>query len=284
MLFDPAYPLVVFLHIPKTAGTTLKVTLQNNYPGKRMIWLKTAPPPHEDQILEAMRNSSKGLQLIAGHTRYGVHEIIATNAAYFTFLRHPFSRIFSFYHYILTTAHHPYHETLTKSGGTFLDFLNNPDSPEVLNQQTRLIAGCGTAPHETGRKELELAKTHLREKFFMVGLQEQFDESMALLKLTLGLKDVAYMTQKVNKSKPVLSLDEDVKEAIKRTNALDLELYEYGKELFDEKLLKYEKRIGEVLRSMDEERNTFRHQAKNVLKNQLANFRVFGGKIRRKIL
>ncbi len=173
---------------------------------------------------------------------------------------------------------------MTKSGGTFLDFLNNPDSPEVLNQQTRLIAGCGTAPHETGRKELELAKTHLREKFFMVGLQEQFDESMALLKLTLGLKDVAYMTQKVNKSKPVLSLDEDVKEAIKRTNALDLELYEYGKELFDEKLLKYEKRIGEVLRSMDEERNTFRHQAKNVLKNQLANFRVFGGKIRRKIL
>ncbi len=284
MSFDPAYPLVVFLHIPKTAGTTLRETLLRNYKSNRMIWVKTAPPSHEDQILNAIIKSSKGLQLIAGHARYGVHEFAAEDAAYFTFLRHPFSRVFSFYHYILTTAHHPYYETLRKSGGNFLDFLNNPDSPEVLNQQTRLISGCRTAPHETSREELELAKKHLREKFFMVGLQEQFDDSMALLKLTLGLKDVAYMTQKINKAKPVFPLDDVVQEALKRTNALDLELYEYGKELFDEQMLKYKGRIGEVLRVMSEERSTYRHHVKTALKSQFVNFRKFGRKIRKKII
>jgi hypothetical protein len=87
-----------------------------------------------------------------------------------------------------------------------------------------------------GAFDVELAKKRLAEDFAFVGLAERFDESLLLMRRTLGLDgfDVRYERRNASRdpayhrrSQDLLRDDGFVEEARKR-NALDLELYDYA--------------------------------------------------------
>src|SRR5439155_16537110 len=107
------------------------------------------------------------------------------------------------------------------------------------NDQTRLLAGkdyasrSGACSHEM----LAAAKRNLRDHFAVVGLTEDFDRSLILMKRVLGWSYPFYIRQNVNHRRPQKEdIPGETLRVIQAYNELDCELYRYGKELFQEQI------------------------------------------------
>jgi hypothetical protein len=109
----------------------------------------------------------------------------------------------------------------------------------IDNAQTRIVSGVWVGP-EFGactRDMLETAKSNLRDHFVVVGLTERFDETLLLLKRQLGWRRHSYTRHNVTARRPVKrELSEAALGSILSANRLDIELYRYAKELFDEQV------------------------------------------------
>jgi hypothetical protein len=121
-----------------------------------------------------------------------------------------------------------------------LSFLRSPDESvrlAVSNAQTLLIAGGNprSMPELVEQDMLEKAKSNLRE-FAFIGLTERMQPSLNLLSYSFGwlpresirLNDTPH---RVSRS----DLPPDIVELIAEMNRLDLELYRYASQLFEER-------------------------------------------------
>ena len=80
---------------------------------------------------------------------------------------------------------------------------------------------------------LEQAKRNLRENFAVVGIVEEFDKTLLLLKKTFGWKNIFYKVKNKNKQRPSNSaVSQETLSLIEEKNKLDLELYQYATEIF----------------------------------------------------
>jgi len=98
-------PTPIFLHIPKTGGTTLHSALSWQYLGRPTLWLKPSEAserwsPPQIQGLDCEHRSH--LRLVRGHAYYGVHTEFPGQTTYITLLRHPLGHIRSQYKYYQT--------------------------------------------------------------------------------------------------------------------------------------------------------------------------------------
>src|SRR5512135_3015151 len=92
---------LIFLHIPKTAGTTFRSILPANY---RAEELYNVPTNAEGQVdfsgLDRLSDVEKRkIRVLAGHFQYGAHEHLPQKSSYITILRDPVKRIISRYYH-----------------------------------------------------------------------------------------------------------------------------------------------------------------------------------------
>jgi hypothetical protein len=220
---------IVFLHIPKTGGVTLRRTLKWKY--SRILSEETLTKPR--QALARVPLSERAIaQVVTGHLHYGVHEYIPRECDYVTVLREPVARVVSSYNYILGHPKHALHAELVRSSDPLETFLRI--DPSVDNHQTRMVSGRGGAeltarsPEPLGPEALEEAKRNL-ERFLVVGVTERFDETFILLRRALGWRLPYYVTANVaDRPKPV---SESARELIRKRNRLDIELYRFADRL-----------------------------------------------------
>jgi hypothetical protein len=220
---------IVFLHIPKTGGVTLRRTLKWKY--SRILSEETLTKPR-DAVARLPLSERANARVVTGHLHYGVHEYIPRECDYITVLREPVARVVSSYNYILGHPKHALHAELAGSSEPLETFLRI--DPSVDDHQTRMISGRGGAeltarsPEPLGRDELEEAKQNL-ERFLVVGVTERFDETFILLRRALGWRLPYYVTANVaDRPKP---LSESARELIRERNQLDLELYRFADRL-----------------------------------------------------
>lgn len=123
------------------------------------------------------------------------------------------------------------------------DYVTSGLSVELNNGQTRLLAGTGNSATDVlsfgccSRELLENAKKNIQEHFICIGLMERFDETLILLKRFCGWKTPYYARYNVNKKRRSKSnVSEKTIEQIKSVNELDIELYQFVKERFDEQI------------------------------------------------
>jgi Galactose-3-O-sulfotransferase len=222
---------IIFLHIPKTGGVTLRRALKWKYSSSRMIYEETLTKPLE--ALEQVPLSERASALVvSGHLHYGVHEYIPRECEYVTVLREPVARVVSSYHYILGHPKHWLHTDLVGATDPLDEFLRI--DPTVDNHQTRMVSGRGggeiasRTAEPLGSEALEEAKRNL-QRFLVVGLTERFDETFVLLRRALGWKLPYYVTANVA-TRPKQATERTL-ERIRERNRLDLELYEFADEL-----------------------------------------------------
>ena len=139
----PAEPgrCLIFLHVPKTAGWTLRGVLRYKYPSE-ILFLDDryeALGGIEKVPLEDRRRA----RVVTGHVFYGVHEHIPQPSDYITVLRDPIARVVSMYNHILRRPQHRLHDEVAGSGIGLEEFARASDDPGLDNQQTRLISGRG---------------------------------------------------------------------------------------------------------------------------------------------
>lgn len=232
---------VLFLHIPKCAGTTLtEEVLKKTYkPREIIIFYEHGTTVLIDRLKAMSRGQQKAIKCIAGHFAYGIHEFYtARPVSYITALREPIDRVVSHYYYVMRRKDHYLHEDVLAKELTLKQYVESGASLEMDNGQTRILAGIGWGRPfgECGADVLERAKSHLRS-FAAVGITEDFDRFLGLLGKKLGWAIPHISDKNVTQDRlPVKNLDEETLETIQKYNRLDMELYGFATELFHEQL------------------------------------------------
>jgi hypothetical protein len=221
---------VIFIHIPKAAGQTIYAIAGRQYRRDEILILgarvgQVSPPTLEQAV---------GAKIILGHIHFGLHQHLDGENTYVTFLREPVSRVLSLYRYIATSPRHHLHAQVVNT--TLIDFVSGQlDAEEVENGQVRQIAGLTRGVPDAS--DLARAKQNLVEACRVVGLVERFDESIILLKRSLGWRMPFYVRKNVTQAASLSdSTDDQALHIIRRRNALDIELYQFACELFEERI------------------------------------------------
>jgi galactose-3-O-sulfotransferase len=225
---------LIFLHIPKTGGSTLYKILERQYSRAQTLRLEDPQIAAFKTLPAAQRGRYR---LIEGHLHFGFHRFIPGPSTYITFLRLPVERVLSFYYYARSTPDHYLYPVLAGERLDLKTVLARDLTEEFRNGQTRLLAGDEWEDPQrvVTRDALDRAKANLRSHFRMVGLQEEFDASLLLLHRAFGWRLPFYRKENVTKEKPPdTSLDVETRKLIEDANFLDLELYEYARTLFEE--------------------------------------------------
>ncbi len=223
-----------FSHIPKSAGTTFRNILINNYSIRHIDWYhkkiktKASPKVFPFNSGKVMRQ----LKSISGHwLRYDTElHFFFPKVKYITFVRDPVSRFISLYFHIIRTW-----DPELK----FNEWTLGAGRPELNNFQTHFIAGS---------EDLETAKKILKNNFFFVGKAERFDESLCLLKNMIdGPFDIRYEPLRVSKhnKEEFLNNEKNFKafNRLRANNTLDLKLNDFiEEELFP----LYKKKYGYI--------------------------------------
>lgn len=226
---------LIFLHIPKTAGVTFGDFLARFYHPDVRSRYKTEVPLNEYYFQIYTRR--KTLRLLRGHFPFGLHRFIKPPFLYLTFLRDPIERSISLYYFFKEWEDSPIYEQVRKM--TFEEFLESRITQFSDNGMVRQLSGVGNEQiyGQCTQEMLETAKQNL-SKYFLIGLVEEFDKSLALFADLLGWPDIAYEKRNVTSSRPKKrEVSEETLQIIKKYNQLDIELYKFGKELFSKQLL-----------------------------------------------
>ncbi len=220
---------VIFLHIPKAAGTTLERILVKQYSREQTFVLQASELLPTLKDFPAQQRSQ--IRLLSGHMAYGAHECFAEPSVYVSMIRHPVQRLISHYRFVLARPHHYLYGTVASRKIDLEEYVHSGISTETDNGQVRLLAGhARDIPYgHCSELLLEKAKQNILEHFAFVGISEEFDRSLVLMSRKLHWANVpAYRRANVATSPPPKVGEETIR-AIERSNALDLELYEWVK-------------------------------------------------------
>ena len=202
--------MIVFLHIPKTAGSTFQFILENSFGVSACHTNHVKKPVFCQADLDFARKMFPGLRSVAGHNLIDPLSLSVPNPFYLTFLREPVARVFSHYQDSVRSGNRrTFEEELSRCG-------------QLENLQVKLTSGG---------KNLDKAKRFL-ERCDFVGLTEKFELSLQIFeRLGPYPLNLSYKRRRVapdNRIRESLEADGRLVEMTREYNRLDIELYEFA--------------------------------------------------------
>jgi len=215
---------LIFLHVPKSAGTTLNRLIEWEYP---LFQMYSVDPVlfrwSRARLWRLPQRRLKRFRVFKGHMPFGLHKILSSN-------------------YKL----HPNYWKFRREGWTLEDFVRR--SPRE-NVQTKMIAGA--VYEEPCTAEIFAKAKENLQYFSVVGLTERFEESLALMKLRFGWKLESYSSFNVTRTRPKKrDLPQSTLDLIAERNRFDIELYECAAKRFQEAIDKNAAEVGRVVREL----------------------------------
>lgn len=262
---------LLFLHIPKTAGTSVHNVLHRHF--KKHEQIETNVFINHNVLSDLPKERLNSLKLVRGHFPFGEQEVFGdVKFEYTTMLREPIDRCVSHYYFNLAEQ-----DKKAKPGGrrinvSLKELCETGDFLFVDNTQVRFLSGNTKVPiGSVTREMMELAWENLNKHFPVVGIQEQFDAFILMMCDRYELRLPYYRKQRVNKGrKAVMELDEETRRAVAARNLLDIELYERVK-----------KKVMEEIESKgdDFQKRIQKFKKRNAFLSRVANWLPFTGKV-----
>jgi len=226
---------IVFLHIPKTGGSTVSNIIKRNFEEDECYICGSRGESQYQSNLNFIsldENQKRKYKFIAGHVELILLQSLPQEHFSFTFLRNPVDRMISMYYYILANEKHHLHEIVSKNRLSIKEFMAAKLWHELDNGMVRRLSGVrDLIPYgQCDSQLLESAKFNLLNNISFFGFLERFDESIFMLSKIVGLKDILYTKKNVTKKKPKRKdIDKDSIDAIVEYNKLDIELYNFAR-------------------------------------------------------
>lgn len=223
-----------FLHIKKTAGSSLRIIIASHFNSNKVI-----PQINTPLLANIPDEKVRSFDFIIGHFDITLNRYYQLGHKVVTFLREPISRSYSEFSFWSGNGSYDDdpHRVADLGGLSLLDILDKEDYVRKRsNVQTRSLSGGFFMPDRfflNSHMLLTLAKKKLEDVFFF-GLVEYMRESVDMLNFFMGWRPVSFGVR-VNVSEKKYSLDVVEPKALERLremNHLDLQLYYYSKILF----------------------------------------------------
>lgn len=222
-----SYPLrddevLVFLHIPKTAGLSFIQSIQCHFERNEV----TVMPQKVIEQQGNPREYLKPYRFIAGHNNYSIQKYLTKKSVFVTMLRHPIERTISAYYHAQRDVEHEFHQLALSH-----DLEGYLENRQVRNAVTNLMSRYlyPDVVWEDIPDHIVQLKQRL-DGIRFVGITSMFEESLLTVHHHFGW---AY-NQKVPKlnvnteRKPVEEISYRVRQDIQSMTTIDMELYRHG--------------------------------------------------------
>jgi Sulfotransferase family len=185
------HPTLLFMHLAKTAGTSLRETFLLNHPQSEIIYVYPHPPGFPVASLRDLPLEQRArCRIVVGHFQYGVHELIPNDSLYFTIVRDPAARILS--HYAHMTRHQSPVVVQRETVLSLEELLESKATANLDNLMVRCFAGIcedDFPPGTIDRDVYDLARHHLKNAFAYVGHQERLGSALQWLQAKFGFQE-----------------------------------------------------------------------------------------------
>ncbi|MCC6178307.1 MAG: sulfotransferase family 2 domain-containing protein [Chloroflexi bacterium] len=236
-------PTLLFVHLPRTGGTTLKGILEREYGESAYLRLRNGIVM-EDGVVSAgddpffhLPSARRGrLLALSGHMSVGLHAWIPGPARYVTLFRDPVERVVSLYRYIASRPEHPLHPAIVREGLTLRDCLTHSRNSllQFHNGQVRMLTGAVTGARlplgARDSQRVRLAKRLLDEHFELVGVTERFEDLVVLAWRRFRWRVPLYRPVNASRGQRTVAVDPKTRALIEERNSMDREIYEYARE------------------------------------------------------
>ena len=239
-------PTVIFPHLGKTGGATLRRIVPRNFPRSEVLslrnpssapngFLSTLPIERFAEMPERERERPR---FIMAHMMVGLHEFVPRPSTYITLLRHPVSRVISGYKNALFSPGHRFHEAVVSEHMDLEGYIRSGLALEMDNSQMRAIVADDATPYGACTQEmLERAKRTVDERFSVVGIAERFDETLVMLRHVFGWSKLHYVVANVSPHRiPRSTVPAATIGLIEEQNRFDLELYDHALRKLDRQI------------------------------------------------
>ncbi|MBU2502077.1 sulfotransferase family 2 domain-containing protein [bacterium] len=236
-------PTAVFIHVPKTGGSTINGIINRQYPRNRIVGVGFNHLASQERFLAMSPQEKAGVQCLRGHVAFGIQDALPGPYCLVTLLRDPVARFLSEYKHLAGRGSRvvTYPPEALASLEAHLEYRVASNS---LNLQTAQISGYLSANIIEGKRldplpddALARALANL-EAFDIPGVLDRFDECLLLMKRRLGWRKPVVSIRKnmAVKGARKFTPSTQLREEIARQAAPDLALYRRALELIDQRI------------------------------------------------
>ena len=216
---------ILFIHIPKTAGTSFRLASQEYFGKKDTLYdYGKSSGETSEEILRSIYDENKinllGDELakhkrlfLSGHVPVKKYIELFDISNIITFVRNPIDQVVSHYIHYCRDSNYQY------------DFKTFIKDKKFKNLQSRLLSGYSL------------------ESIGFIGLTERYDESISMINTKYGL-NLKILKENISSEKGLIEveLDEELTDLIEKENMKDIQMYMKVKKLFNSKVELFEKK------------------------------------------
>lgn len=230
MLGTRAAPRLIFVHVPRTGGTTMRTEILYKAVDRRAVYCVGGPEPPTrggsvEELLALPRKELEQLRVIVGHMPFGLRERLPRPETwhYVVTLRDPIARTVSCYYQIRSSPKHRCHAEAVRQ--TLEESVRGRHWPSLDGMCQHLSnARYGRQFDSPGAMFEEAVRN--AESCSLVGITEFYDETVRRLCGRFGWRVPAY-EPKYSLTPKDRALTEGELELLRASNVYDQRLYDH---------------------------------------------------------
>jgi len=238
--------MLYYLHIPKSAGTSVRELFQQVY-GKKLVEVYGRMEPAYVESLKPLCHKDS---VLFGHYSFSLHVRMGDpEPQYMTILRNPIDRVVSWYKGKIRDPKEQHAERILRDRLTLAEAIELGFAPELNNHSVRVLTGRGRRPilklkhralnvyssrlrgkqiyQYNAQRYLDTAIANLNRYFCFVGIVERMDQLTQFMAERGDLTGADAIMPRANVAPPQdVKIDSQTLEVIRKANELDMALYE----------------------------------------------------------